>query len=125
MIKNNIYKKPSLTSAHRDAAIIVITIICVFSISYFLNVFKFIIVLFQDNPNTIIWVDEIIVNLLVLSIGSAIFSWRRWRELKKETAKRIKLQEELVVVAETKAQTAEIISKQLRSEIEHSRKDKH
>ncbi|MCX5712245.1 MAG: hypothetical protein NTY47_04125, partial [Candidatus Omnitrophica bacterium] len=68
--------------------------------------------------------DEIITCLLTLSIGLAIFSWRRWLELKKETAERIKLQEELITVAETKAQTADIICKELRSEIDYHRKTK-
>jgi hypothetical protein len=57
-----------------------------------------------------------------LSIGFAIFSWRRWLELKKESAERIKIQEELVRIANTKAETERIISKQLHFEIEQRKR---
>jgi glucose-6-phosphate-specific signal transduction histidine kinase len=67
-------------------------------------------------------IDEIITALLTLSIGFAIFSWRRWRELKKETAERLRLQEELIKIAETKAETERIICKQLHCEIEEYKK---
>jgi hypothetical protein len=40
-------------------------------------------------------------------------------ELKEETAERIKLQEELIRITETKMETERIISKQLHWELEH------
>ena len=78
--------------------------------------------LFRKHPKAITWLDEIITGLVTLSFGFAIFSWRRWKELKQETAKRIKLQEELVKNAETKAETERIIAKQLHCEIDEYRK---
>jgi hypothetical protein len=70
----------------------------------------------------ITWFDEIITALLTLSIGFAVFSWRRWLELKKETAERMRLQEELIKACETKAETERIICKQLHCDIEEHRK---
>ena len=60
--------------------------------------------------------------LLTLSISFAIFAWRRWAELKKETAERIKLQEELINIAHTRMETERIISKQLHVELEQRKK---
>ena len=80
--------------------------------------FIFLVEFFQKYPHSITWIDEIITGLLALSIGFAIFSWRRWIELKKETSERIKLQEELIRIAHTKADTERIISRQLHHEIE-------
>jgi len=74
--------------------------------------------LFQKSPSALIYVDEIITGLLTLSIGFAVFSWRRWIELKKETEERIRAERELVHLADTKAETERIISKQLHSEID-------
>jgi glucan phosphoethanolaminetransferase (alkaline phosphatase superfamily) len=106
------------TNAFKDMmAIIAISLFAV-ALAYFFNVFAFIVVLFQKHPKAITYIDEIIVFLLSLSIGFAIFSWRRWIELKKETSERIKLQEELIRIAHTKADTERIISRQLHHEIE-------
>jgi len=55
---------------------------------------------------------------LTLSVGFAIFSWRRWQELKKETAQRLRLQKELLKLAETKTETERIICRQLQCDIE-------
>ncbi|MCX5668948.1 MAG: hypothetical protein NTX89_02340 [Candidatus Omnitrophica bacterium] len=118
--KNN--TKVRFTSAFKDLVILVFIVIVVFIISYFFNVFIFLVGLFQKHPKAITWIDEIITGLLTLSIGFAIFSWRRWRELKNETSERIRLQEELIKNAETKTETERIICKQLHCEIEEYRK---
>ena len=94
-----------LASTRNDFIILVLSVVFVFILSYFFNVFMFLVEFFQKYPQSVTWIDEIITGFLTLSIGLAIFSWRRWRELKKETAERIRLQEELIKNAETKAET--------------------
>lgn len=111
-----------LTRASRDLAILALVAVFIFALSYFFNVFAFLIRFFQKHPDAITWVDEVITALLTLSIGFAVFSWRRWRELKKETAERLKLQEELLKIAETKAETERIICKELHCDIEEYKK---
>ena len=125
MINNS--KKSSLrySPAFKDAIIILSVLVSLFMISYYFNFFAFLAEIFQNNPDAFIWIDEIIIILLVLSVGSTIFAWRRWLELKKEAARRIRLQEELIALEQTKAEAADIVSKQLRSEIEYHRKASH
>ena len=106
------------TNASKDVVVIVVILIFMVALAYFFNVFSFIVELFQKYPKFITYIDEIIIFLLTLSIGFAVFSWRRLIELKKETFERIKLQEELIRVAHTKAETERIISRQLHHEIE-------
>lgn len=106
------------TAAFKDSVILAVITIIVLILSYFFNVFTFLMELFQKHPKAVTYIDEIITGFLTLSIGLSIFSWRRWLELKKETAQRIKLQEELISLANTKAETERIISKQLHCEIE-------
>jgi hypothetical protein len=109
--------------ASKDLVIIAILLILVLVLSYFFNLFVFLIELFQRHPKAITYIDEILTALLTLSISFGVFSWRRWGELKKETAERIKLQEELIRIANTKAETERIISKQLHCEIEQRKQD--
>jgi len=125
MINNS--KKSGLrySLAFKDAIIILSVLVSLFMISYYFNFFAFLAEIFQNNPDAFIWIDEIIIILLVLSVGSTIFAWRRWLELKKEAARRIRLQEELIALEQTKAEAADIVSKQLRSEIEYHRKASH
>ena len=104
--------------AVRDLVIIFAFSIFIFILSYFFDMFVFIIRFLEGHPAKIIYLDEVITALLTLSIGFAIFSWRRWSELKKETTDRIAAQEALVRLAETKAEVARIINKQLQQEIE-------
>jgi len=115
-------KYQRLSAAPMDLLIIAVILIIVFILSYFFNLFAYLIKLFQDNPKAIAWIDEIITGLLALSISFAVFSWRRWLELKRETAERVKLQEELIRIAETKAETERIISKQLHCEVEERKR---
>jgi hypothetical protein len=117
-IKDN-NPKVRLTSAFKDLVTIGIATVFVLCLSYFFNVFILIIELFKKYPHAITWIDEIITAFLTLTIGFAIFSWRRWLELKKETAERIRIQKELTEIAETSAEVERIISKQLRSDMEH------
>ena len=114
--------KIKLTSASKDLVILILVAIFVFVISYFFNVFAFLVKFFQNSPSSITWIDEIVSVFLTLSVGFAIFSWRRWRELKKETSERMRLQEELVQNAQTKAETERIICKELHCEIDEYRK---
>lgn len=118
----NIKPKLISTSAFKDLVVLFFLVVFVFTLSYFFNVFSFLVELFQKNPQAIVWIDEIITFFLTVSIGFAVFSWRRWLELKEETAQRIRLQEELVRAAETKAETERIICKQLHCDIEEYKK---
>lgn len=110
--------KLKFTSASKDLIIFSVIIVFVFILSYFFNIFEFLVKIFEKYPRAITWIDEILTGLLTLSIGFAILAWRRLLELKKETAERIRLQEELIKRADTKAEAEHIIAKQLRSEIE-------
>ena len=114
--KNN--TKYRFTSVFRDLVILALVFILVLVLSYYFNIFIFLVKFFQEHPHSINWIDEIIAGFLTLSIGFAIFSWRRWLELKKETAERLRLQEELIKIAETKVETERIICKQLHCDIE-------
>jgi len=104
--------------AFKDLLILGVLTIILLVFSYFYNIFVFLVELFQKRPETLTYIDEIITLLITLSVGLAVFSWRRWAELKRETAQRMKLQEELILIANTKAETERIISKQLHCEIE-------
>jgi hypothetical protein len=110
--------KTRLKPAFRDLAVILIVSTLIFVLTYFFDVFIFIVRFLEKYPDKIIYVDEIITALLTFSIGFAIFSWRRWLELKEETADRIAAQEALVKLTETKAEVERIINKQLKNEIE-------
>ncbi len=107
-----------LSSATKDLIVIAVVSFLVFVLSYFFNIFGFIVKFLQKHPSAVTFVDEVVTLLLTLSISFVVFSWRRWRELKEETAQRIKAQEELIKIAHTKAEIERIISKQLRVEIE-------
>ena len=107
---DNLSLKSGFTSAQKDLFILALILIFVFVISYFFNVFVFLVIYFQKHPHAVTYIDEIISCLLALSIGFAVFSWRRLRELKKESAERLRLQEELIRAAETKANRQLIIS---------------
>lgn len=113
--KNNAKFK---TSAFRDLVALVIISIFVFILSYYFDVFIFIVKFLERHPRKIVYVDEVVTGLLTLSITLAVFAWRRWSELKKESAERLKLQEDLITFANTKTETERIINKQLHSELE-------
>jgi len=120
-LKNN--PKVRFSAAARDLVILGLIIVAVFTLSYSFNVFNFLVKIFENNPQTIVYIDEIITILLTLSAGLAIYSWRRWLELKKESAERIKNQEMLREAAETKAEVERIISKQLRTDMDQVKQE--
>jgi len=120
-LKNN--PKIRFSAAARDLVILGLIIVAVFTLSYSFNVFNFLVKIFENNPQTIVYIDEIITILLTLSAGLAIYSWRRWLELKKESAERIKNQEMLREAAETKAEVERIISKQLRTDMDQVKQE--
>lgn len=115
--------KCRISQSMMDLLVLVAGTVLVLELSYFFNVFGVIVRFLRENPDKIIYVDEIITTLLTLSVGLAIFSWRRWRELKRETAKRIKKQEELLSVTATQAEVERIISKQLRADMDQMKQD--
>ena len=107
----------------RDLVLLIAIILLVLILSYFFDMFVLIVKFLQKYPNKIIYIDEVITALLTLSIGLVIFAWRRWLELKKETAERIKKQEELLRLTATQAEVERIISKQLRSDMDQMKQD--
>lgn len=84
-IKEN-NKNRRFSVALNDLIILCLAVILVFMLSYFFNIFEFLVKIFYQNPQRIVYIDEIIAVLLTISIGLTIFSWRRWRESKKEAA---------------------------------------
>ncbi|MDD5116029.1 MAG: hypothetical protein PHW98_03080 [Candidatus Omnitrophica bacterium] len=109
------------SGAFRDMLTLLAVFVTVLVLSFFFDVFSFILEFIDKHPGAITYIDEIVVGLFTLSVSFAVFSWRRWQELKKETAKRIKAQEELIRIANTKTETERIINKQLHVEIEERR----
>ncbi|MFA5316162.1 MAG: hypothetical protein WC369_01910 [Dehalococcoidales bacterium] len=108
----------------KDLIVIAVILAIVSVLSYYFNLFAFLVELFEQNPKAITFIDEIITGLVTLSVCFAVFSWRRWVELRKETAERIRLEEELIEIATTNAEVERIINKQLRCEVE-LRRNKH
>jgi|GEM_PF-733689 len=106
------------TNARKDLLLLFFFALLVFVLSYYFDIFIFIVRFLERHPRHIIYVDEVVMSLLSLSIGFAVYSWRRWVELRKETSERIRLQEELLKMAETRAEAERIICKQLHVEIE-------
>ena len=119
---NKLEPQKKNNSSIRDLVAIFIIFIFALVVSYFFNVLNFLVEFFQKNPNSITWIDEILIGSLTLIIGFAIFSWRRLLELRKETAERLSLQEDLISLAETKAETERIICKQLHCDIAEYKK---
>lgn len=112
-----------LSRAVRDLVLLIVITIFTLILSYFFNLFSLIVEFLQKHPDKIIYVDEVITTLLILSIGLAVFAWRRWLELRKETAERIKKQEELLRITATQADTERIISKQLHIDMDQMKQD--
>lgn len=104
--------------ARGDLIVIALVTLLVFISARYFNLFVFLEDLFRNSSKALTYIDEIFTVLLALSIGFAVFSWRRWRELKRETIARMKAQEELLKLADTKVETEMIISRQLHSEID-------
>ena len=105
-------------AAARDLLILSVILLLFLVLSYYFNVFLFIVELFQKNPWALTYIDEIVTALVVLSIGLAVYSRRRLLELRRETNKCILAERELAAAAATRAETERIVSKQLHAEIE-------
>jgi|GEM_PF-2033376 len=108
-----------ISRAVKDLVVLAVVTFFLLILSYFFNIFSFLIDIFRNYPRAITFIDEIVVGLVSVGAGLAVFAWRRLREFKKEAAARLKIQKEFVRIAETKADTERIISRQLRGEIEH------
>jgi preprotein translocase subunit SecY len=122
-MKENIqYPKIISPRAVKDLGVILFVTVLVFILSFRFNLFSFIVKLFNKYPKAITWIDEFISISITLIVCFAVFSWRRLVELRKETAERIRLQGEIIKAKETQLEIEEIISKQLRCEIEERRK---
>ncbi len=106
----------------KELLILAAVFVVILVLSYFFDVFYFIIEFVNNHPHSLVYIDEVFMGLLTLAVGFAVFSWRRWVELKKETAQRIKLQEELLNQEIIKNQTERIINKQLHVEIEERKR---
>ncbi|MBF0531905.1 MAG: hypothetical protein HQL23_02290 [Candidatus Omnitrophica bacterium] len=111
-----------MTNAKKDLLVIGAVFITVLICSYYYNTFIILVDFFKKHPNSIGFIDEIITGFLTLTIGLGVFSFRRWLELKKETDKNIKLQEELTNQAKTQADVERIIARQLRAELDYHKK---
>jgi uncharacterized membrane protein YcjF (UPF0283 family) len=111
-----------ISNTASDLIILFATVILVFIASSFLNVFTFLVEFFQKNPAALNSVDEIVMVLLISSIGFAVISWRRLRELKKETAERVRLQAKIIEDYETKLEMEKVICKGLHYDLEEYRK---
>jgi hypothetical protein len=110
-MKNN-PSGPHPSKAFRDLASLIAVTIFMLVLSYYFDVFGLIVQYLQKHPDKIVYVDEVIVTLVTLSTGLAIFAWRRWLELKK-----------LLKLTSTQAEVERIISKQLRSDMEQMKLD--
>jgi Tfp pilus assembly protein PilO len=115
--------KPYSSRAFRDLVLLIAVTTFVFILSYFFDVFILIVRFLQRHPDKIPYIDEVIMVLLTLSVGFAIFAWRRWQELRRETAERIKKQEELLRLTATQAEVEKIINKQLRTDLDQMKQD--
>ena len=114
---------PHLSRALKDLVLLVSSVTLVLILSYFFDVFALIVEFIRRNPAKVVYIDEIIMGLLTLSVGLVIFTWRRWVELKNETAERIKKQEEILRLTSTQAEVERIISKQLHSDMDQMKDD--
>ena len=115
--------QPKPSSAARDLVWLIAVTVFVLLLSYYFDTFVLIVRYLERHPGKIVYIDEVITAFLTLSISLAIFSWRRWVELRKETAERIKKQEELLRMTATQAEVERIISKQLRSDMDQMKQD--
>ena len=73
--------KSQAADASRDLVIIGVISVVIFILSYFFDIFVFIVRFLEKYPKKIIYIDEVVTILLTLSIAFAIFAWRRWLEL--------------------------------------------
>jgi hypothetical protein len=122
MLKRKIAEKHQSTAV-KDLIILITLVLVLLASAYFLHTFQFIVTIFQESPATIENIDEILVVLLTVSIGLAVFSWRRFKEFEKEADALINEKEESLKIAEMNAEVERIIGKQLRSDMEGLKKE--
>jgi len=92
-MKNNLRLNQRRTTAFRDLLIIVIIASAVFCVLVILNTFERIADWYQEYGRSKGGViDEIIIVLMILAFSFAIFSFRRWRELRYEIKERKRLE---------------------------------
>ena len=109
--------------AFRDLLVLIAITALVLFLSYFFNVFFVIVDFLQEHPDRMVYLDEIIMGLLTLSICLAIFAWRRWLELKKEASERIRKKDAQLKDTTTQVEVERIISKQLHSDMDQMKQD--
>ena len=91
--------KPRISNSSKDLLLIGGLTALVLILSYFFNTFLFLVELFRKHPRALTFIDEIIVGLMTIALGFAVFSLRRWRELKKEIRVRMEAERKLTVLA--------------------------
>jgi hypothetical protein len=110
--------KALFTREQKDLVVLGVVFFLALVLSYYFNVFIFIVDFLLKHPSAISYVDEVIVGLLILSIGFAVISWRRLNDCKNESERCIIAEREIAKTADTRAETERIIAKQLHAEIE-------
>lgn len=120
---NEKLRQPCLNQPVKDLLALGIALAVVLALSYFFDAFSAILHYSQKHPEQLTYIDEVLVGFFTLSTGLAVFSWRRWRELKKEAQQRLRHQEELLRITTTQAETERIISKQLRLDMDQMKQD--
>ena len=106
----------------RDLFIFGIILLLALVAAHYFGVLVFIIEYVDKRPGAVMFLDEFVAGLLVLSIGLFIFLLRKMSELKSETAERMRLQEELLKRCQTEAEMEKIISHQLHVEVEERKR---
>jgi PAS domain S-box-containing protein len=92
-MKNNLRVNQRRTTAFRDLLIIVMIASAVFCVSVILNTFERFVNWYQEYGRYKGGeIDEIIIVLIILAFSFAIFSFRRWRELRYEINERKRLE---------------------------------
>jgi len=84
-------QKPKTSSTSRDIVVIAVVAISLLGLSLRFHFFKTLFTFTQKLEQY--YVEELILLLLVLSLLFAIFSYRRWRELRIESGERLKAEQ--------------------------------
>lgn len=121
--KKNIFPLRFQDTTGRDLFVFAILLLLALLAAHYFGVLVFIIEYVDKRPGAVIFLDEFVAGMLVLSTGLFIFLLRKMAQLKEETAERIRLQEELLKRCQTEAQIEKIISHQLHVEVEERRKE--
>lgn len=106
----------------RELIIFGAALVLVLVVAHLLDLFVFVVNFLDYHRETMFYIDELIIGLAVLSTGLFIFLLRKTVQLKKETAERMRLQEELLKHCQTEAETERIVSRQLHVEVEERKR---